>query len=307
MTAVYDANTGQWVERPPTTGTAPAGVSTGYGGVALRNTNGRNVQGQMNGLLRGDSDYMRINEKKGQQFAAGRGLLNSSLAGQAGRSAAIAGAQPIAIADAQLQAQADAQNVDALNELNIANIARQTASASASGSGSISGFGAPNVIDSELEQQRRMAIMRLQSELNISEAQANNLFEADQNERDRGLTREEFGLRRDESAAERDFRRGEGALDRNLSREEWDRQRDENDRQRGHVSTEAERDRSFMRETSTREARQSMFANVMNQSMSTIFSSPDFFRDPAAASGFLEFFTSQFGSLFDRFFGPGGP
>lgn len=305
MTAVYDANTGQWVERPPTTGTAPAGVTTGYGGVALRNTNGRGVQSQMKGLLSDDSDYMRINEKKGQQFAAGRGLLNSSMAAQAGRQAAIAGALPIAQADAQLQAQADSQNVDALNDVNIANLAKQTASASANGS--ISGFGPTNVIDSELEQQRRMAIMRLQSELNISEAQANNLFEADQNERDRGLTREEFGLRRDESAATREFQGGQNALDRNLSREEWDRQRDENDRQRGHVSTEAERDRAFMRETSTRESRAAMFRDVMNNSMSTIFSSPDFFRDPAAASGFLEFFTGQFGSLFDRFFGGGGP
>lgn len=303
---VYDSNTGQWVENPTPQGGAPAGLATGPGGAYLRAPNQNStVAGNMRSLLRDNDDYMKINEKKGQQFAAGRGLLNSSLAGQAGRQAAIAGAQPIAMADAQLQADADAQNAEALNAVYIANLNKQAATASANGS--ISGFGAPNAIDITLEHERQKEIMRLASELNISESEANNIFEREQRGMDRDLTREELGMRREETAAEREFRRGEGALDRNLSREEWDRQRDEADRDRGYRSTEAERDRAFLRETSTRESRAAMFRDVINQSMGTIFSSPEFLRDPAAASGLLEFFSSQFATLFDRFLGGGGP
>lgn len=302
---VYDTNTGQWVERPTAQGGAPAGLTTGPGGAYLRAPNERNtVAGQMKSLLREDGDYMKINEKKGQQFAAGRGLLNSSLAGQAGRQAAIAGAQPIAMADAQLQAQADAQNAEALNAVYIADLAKQTATAQANSAGYWSKD------DAGLEFERQKEIMRLASELNITEAEADRMFRREQSNLDRGMTREGWDRESAESARDRGWRSGESALDRDLtrtmSREEWDRQRDEAERDRGWRSSEAERDRAYDRESSTRDSRFSMFRDVMTRSLDTIFSSPDYFRDPAAASGFLDFFTGQFGSLFDRFFAPGG-
>lgn len=52
----------------------------------------------------------------------------------------------------------------------------------------------------------------------------------------------------------------------------------------------------------------SAFTGAMGQIMQTIFSSPDFFRDPTSAQGFMEFFSTQFSGIYDRIFGaaPGG-
>ena len=293
--------TGQ-ITQPPigaTQASNPGGVSIGAGGTFLRDTRGRGVRDRMNALLREDGDYMRINERKGQQYAAGRGLLNSSLAAQAGRRAAIESALPIAQADAQIQAQADAQNADASNQIALANIARD----SAKNSMTVLGGGS----DPEREHINRMEEMRLASELNLTEEEANRMFQREMGSADRSLTREGWGFQREGDNLDRTWRSNEAQIDRGLTREEWTVRRNEQDAQRGWQSTEAERDREFQRYSQNEQSRASMFANMMNQSLGTIFSSPDFFRDPAAASGFLEFFSGQFGSLFDRYFGPRGP
>ena len=58
------------------------------------------VAGQLNSLLSSDSPYITQAESKSQQQSASRGLLNSTLAAQAGRTAAINAALPIAQQDA---------------------------------------------------------------------------------------------------------------------------------------------------------------------------------------------------------------
>lgn len=58
------------------------------------------VEGRMVGLLSGDNEYRKLNETQALQAANARGTLNSSMAVQAGRAAAIGSMLPIAQQDA---------------------------------------------------------------------------------------------------------------------------------------------------------------------------------------------------------------
>lgn len=58
------------------------------------------VVGQLNSLLASDSPYIKAQEQKAKEVSASRGMLNSTLAAQAGRTAAINAALPIAQTDA---------------------------------------------------------------------------------------------------------------------------------------------------------------------------------------------------------------
>lgn len=291
MTAVYDQNTGQWTQRPAHEGPVTGGLMRS-GSIYLRQPgDNETVAGNVKRLQASNSPLMQLAGKQGQALAARRGLNNSTLAVQAGQQAALQAALPIAQADAQLASQASAQNAEALNAAAIAELNRQTASAQ--GHGVQIG---PNQIDADLEFERRQQLMRLQSELNISEAEAGRIFE------------------REMTLGERDWRSGEAELDRGLNREEWEQRRQEADRQRGWQSSQAELDRDFERENrawlgqqTERRDRMSAFTGAMGQIMQTIFSSPDFFRDPAAAQGFMEFFSTQFSGIYDRIFGGAAP
>lgn len=64
------------------------------------------VAGQMEGLLAKESPYMQAARTKGLEHANSRGLLNSSLAGEASQKAAIESALPIAQQDASTYSQA---------------------------------------------------------------------------------------------------------------------------------------------------------------------------------------------------------
>ena len=293
MTAVYDQNTGQWTQRPAHEGPVTGGLMRS-GSIYLRQP-GENetVAGNVRRLQASNSPLMQLAGKQGQALAARRGLNNSTLAVQAGQQAALQAALPIAQADAQLASQASAQNAEALNAAAIAELNRQTASAQGHGV-QIGG----NQIDADLEFERRQQLMRLQSELNISEAEAGRIFE------------------REMTLGERDWRSREAERDRGLNREEWEQRRLEADRQRGWQSSQAELDRDFERENrawlgqqADRRDRMSAFTGAMAQIMQTIFSSPDYFRRPDAAQGFMEFFSTQFSEIYDRIFGgtaPGG-
>lgn len=296
MTAVYDQNTGQWTQRPAHEGPVTGGLMRS-GSIYLRRPgDSETVAGNVKRLQASTSPLMQLAGKQGQALAAQRGLNNSTLAVQAGQQAALQAALPIAQADAQLASQAASQNAEVLNAAAIADMQRQAASAQA-GTTVIQGMD----VMSDVEFERQQQLMRLASELNISEAEAGRLFE------------------REMTLGERDWRSGESALDREhtrgLNREEWDQRRAEADAQRGWQSTQAERDRDFERENrvwlgqqAERRDRMSAFTGAMGQIMQTVFSSPDFFRDPTAAQGFMDFFGTQFSGLFDRFFGasPGG-
>lgn len=306
MPRVYDPQRG-WVDAPTPGGNGAQGLTLSGNTYVRSSDPNQTVRGQMEGLLSSNSNYMRTNERAGQRFAASRGLLNSTLAGQSGRQAAIAGALPIAQADAQLAAQSASQNMDALNAMGIAELNRQTASASTSMGGNAYNR-VENELDADLAEQRQMRIMRLASQLNISEADAGRVFDREmtlgdrefrgvQNELDRGLTREGYDRQSTENERDRTFRGGQSELDRGLTREGRDLD-----------LLNAREDRAAVRSNMDASARQSMFRDVLGMMGNTLFSDPSFWRDPAGASGFLEFFSGEFSNLFSRFFGtaPGG-
>jgi hypothetical protein len=58
------------------------------------------VKKQITGMMSSDSPYMKAARNKGHQFANQRGMMNSSIAGQAAEAAAINAALPIAQQDA---------------------------------------------------------------------------------------------------------------------------------------------------------------------------------------------------------------
>lgn len=87
------------------------------GGFRTRDVAGNEtVQSQLDALLRGDSNYITRARNSASATAAGRGLLNSSMAAGAGEAAAIDAALPIAQQDASWYGQTHADNMDAENQ-----------------------------------------------------------------------------------------------------------------------------------------------------------------------------------------------
>ena len=80
--------------------------------------NNMTVQGQMSGLLADNSKYMQQARHRANLASAQKGLLNSSMAVQAGEQAAIASALPIAQQDAQTNFNAAQFNANADNTFN---------------------------------------------------------------------------------------------------------------------------------------------------------------------------------------------
>ncbi len=74
------------------------------------------VAGQMRGLLAENSPYLQVARTGALQTAAGRGLLNSSIAAGAGEEAAIKQALPIAQQDAQTYADIGKQNAKTISD-----------------------------------------------------------------------------------------------------------------------------------------------------------------------------------------------
>lgn len=73
------------------------------------------VSGQLSKILSTDSPYMTAAKGGAMDYANSRGLLNSSMAAEAGQSAAIKSALPVATADANVYGTAAAQNQNASN------------------------------------------------------------------------------------------------------------------------------------------------------------------------------------------------
>jgi len=91
----------------------PAGSQVAY---QAQPTQQELVSGQLNGLLAGDSPYIQQARAQAAATAAGRGLLNSSIAAGAGQQAAIGAALPIAQGNAQEYANTAAANQMASNQ-----------------------------------------------------------------------------------------------------------------------------------------------------------------------------------------------
>lgn len=77
------------------------------------------VSGQIKKLLEDDSPILQAAKSRAQQYSAGRGLQNSTMAAQAGETALIQTATPIASQDAQANAQRTSQNLQTVNQFGL--------------------------------------------------------------------------------------------------------------------------------------------------------------------------------------------
>lgn len=77
------------------------------------------VQGQVTNIIDKNSDIMKLAETRGRQQANSRGLLNSSMAVQAGQAAVLDAAVPMAAQDAATSMRAKEINVGAENEFSL--------------------------------------------------------------------------------------------------------------------------------------------------------------------------------------------
>lgn len=253
------------------------------------------VEGRLNGLLASDSEYIRNAEAAGERFAGRRGLMNSSLAAQSSRQAAINAGLPIASQDAAMFAQAAGQNVDWLNQSTIRAI---EAEAAANGAAS-SNYSQDAVYTNLSERAKDRSLQERLLQMRI-----------DADERSQGR---QFDFQRDLTEADRDFLREQGVTERDFFRENRDLdygfRREDRDTTLGFQAWQRDLDREYDRgifddtRADARDARrQSMMGSAWTQMLSTLFSSPDFFQNPEAARGFLEFFSSSMGELIDGYF-----
>lgn len=90
----------------------PASYSATTGQVDNKST----VAGQMDSILGSDSPYVNRAQTISKQQSNNRGLMNSSMAAQAGTAAAIDAAMPIAQQDAQTNMEQSLQNQQAQNQ-----------------------------------------------------------------------------------------------------------------------------------------------------------------------------------------------
>ena len=289
-------------QRPQQTAGSVAGLPgfgvAGVAGTAVRQPTGDElVKNQLSSLLAGDSQYIQNARTRGAKQAASRGLLNSSLASAASESSAINSALPIASQDAQAFSAANAQNQ---NDLNAASLLKFKYDLENQPGPMVGVNVGANAIDSQIDHDRRLELMRESSRL------------------EREAAREDRGWRSGESAADRAWRTGESGLDRQFQSSERGRDRDfqrmmtemgwgfdlERDDRRM-----AFEDYMFSRESGRRDREmwQTMFGSAFGTALSTVMSDPSYLRDPQGAFGFMEGWGSQLMRMFEQYgIGPRG-
>lgn len=296
-------------QRPQQTAGSVAGLPgfgvAGVAGTAVRQPTGDElVKNQLSSLLAGDSQYIQNARTRGAKQAASRGLLNSSLASAASEASAINSALPIASQDAQAFSAANAQNQ---NDLNAASLLKFKYDLENQPGPTVGVNVGANAIDSQIDHDRRLELMREQSRL------------------EREAASEDRSWRTGESAAEREWRTGQSDLDRGMTREGWQFESGERgrDREFQRMMTEMgwgfdlERDDRrmqfenymFDRESGRRDREmwQTMFGGAFGSALNTVLSDPSYFRDPQAAFGFMEGWGSQLMRMFERYgIGPRG-
>jgi len=102
--------------------TIPTGVSQAPNEAFVRKTQSNELTStNLNNILAQGGDYIQNAQSRGQEVAAGRGLLNSSIASGAAERAAIEAAAPIAAQDASAYRSAASENLNYLNQRDIVN------------------------------------------------------------------------------------------------------------------------------------------------------------------------------------------
>lgn len=145
-------------------GALPQGIQGSGNRAYTRDVQGNELsQNQMNQITSQNSPLMRNARMQGARLANSRGMLNSSMAGEASQNAVIQNAMPMALQDAQAYQTAAGQNLQYLNQRDIANMQDSTqreAAASAS-------LAAQMEMEGALQRQREnLAYSGEQAELN---------------------------------------------------------------------------------------------------------------------------------------------
>lgn len=297
--------------RPKQTTGSVAGIpgfsTAGVAGTAVRQPTGDElVENRLTKLLAGDSAYIQNARTRGTKQAAGRGLLNSSLAGAASEASAVNAGLPIASQDASAFSAANAQNQNDLNAATLlkyqSDLGNQANNAASYGGVSVMNLGG---------DERDYAFRREQAAL------------------DRDLRREDREAGREESGADRNFQREMTLSDRDFRRQEGESDRQYGERmtrlgqdfQRGMAGDEREYGRDMLGRTQgfaagqsaldrtqrNREMYTSIFGGAMGQALGAMFSDPSFWGSPDAAAGFTERWGSTISGLLGRYgIGPGG-
>jgi len=105
----------------------PAGIQGTANRAYTRDVQGSELaQNQMNQITSQNSPLMRNARMQGARLANSHGMLNSSMAGEASQNAVIQNAMPMALQDAQAYQTAAGQNLQYLNQRDIANMNDQT-------------------------------------------------------------------------------------------------------------------------------------------------------------------------------------
>ena len=276
----------------------PFNAGGGYGAVRSGGsiytrdpTENETVQGRLRGLLNSDSEYIRSAEAAGRQLAGQRGLMNSSLAAQSSRQAAIQAGLPIAAADAAMYAQAAGQNVDWLNQSTLRAIEAEAAANGAASNNYSPDAIYTNMHERELDRQASERLLQMR-------------IDADERSQGRG-----FDFQRELTDAERNFLRENRDLGYDFQRENRDLdygfRREDRDFAAGERQLDRDYDRAIFddQRADARDARrQQIIASSTQRVLDTILSSPDYFSSPEAAAGFINYFNSVMADLTDGYF-----
>ena len=171
----------------------------------------KGVAGRVNELTSAGGALMTAARTRARQAAASRGLLNSSLAGQAGEQAVIESATPIATADAQLYSNQQIANQNAMN-------AASQAYAAARMQVSLSGL---NVMENRRQFDTTTGINQQQFAANLALEKENLAAQREQFAQKLGLDQAQLQLSRDQlSQQDRQFLADLDAKEKQLAQQE---------------------------------------------------------------------------------------
>ncbi len=229
------------------------------------------VSNQLAGLTASNGRYMRQAAARGAETAAARGSdAGSYYAGNAERAAIEAGL-PIAMADAEAYRRAAEGNQQSDTSIATARLGAGASVASAN----------------------------IHADTSRFETEVNAALAREQNALNRELTREEQRQIRELTMAEL-TQRGEIAREGyGVQREGYTLQRD----LQGNQQNWQTRENNFNRQFQSQQQRENFIEQTAVATMGTILGDPALFRDPAGASGMMNFFTTQMRDLMNQIFG----
>ena len=240
----------------------PAGIQGTANRAYTRDVQGSELaQNQINQITSQNSPLMRNAQMRGTRMANSRGMINSTMAGESAQNAVIESAMPLALQDARAYQEAAGQNLQYLNQRDIANMNDQT-NREAAWSAS--------------------AAAQLQAESALQRQRENLAYEGEQAELERRYGFQMAGLE-NQFGTERDYRQYGFDLGRAEQGYGFDLGRMGAEYGYGQMQQDADMRRAVYADQYTRT--QNYFDNLMNQAMEN----PDIF-DPQAITNMYSYY-----------------